>query len=54
MNGLALCHFVVAQRKLGGSWLFLAYLLVLLMVPAMIVLGLIDSFANLRTRLKKQ
>ena len=52
VNGLALCHFVVAQRKLGGSWLFLAYLLVVLMVPAIILLGFMDSFANLRQRLK--
>jgi hypothetical protein len=52
VNGLALCHFVVAQRKMGASWLVLVYLLVLLVVPAIIALGFIDSFANVRKRFK--
>jgi hypothetical protein len=51
VNGLALCHHVVAQRKMGTSWLGLAYLLVLLVVPAIVALGFVDSFANLRKRL---
>lgn len=52
VSGLALCHFVVAQRKMGASWLVLVYLLALLVVPAVIALGFIDSFVNVRKRLK--
>jgi len=52
VSGLALCHFVVAKRKMGASWLVLVYLLALLVVPAIIALGFIDSFADVRKRLK--
>lgn len=52
LNGLALVHHVVAQRKSGLNWLILAYLVALLMAPAMIILGFADSFANIRKRLK--
>lgn len=51
VNGLALVHFVVDQRKLGVNWLVLAWLFALLMAPAVIVLGFADSLANLRKRL---
>jgi UDP-N-acetylmuramyl pentapeptide phosphotransferase/UDP-N-acetylglucosamine-1-phosphate transferase len=43
---------VVAKRKMGASWLVLVYLLALLVVPAIIALGFIDSFADVRKRLK--
>lgn len=48
VNGLALVHFVVNQRKLGVNWLVLAWLFALLMAPAFIIAGFVDSFANLR------
>jgi len=51
VNGLALCHYIVAQRRMGASWLVLVYLLGLLVTPALIALGFIDSFANIRKRL---
>jgi hypothetical protein len=51
VSGLALCHYVVAHRRMGASWLVLAYLLALLITPALVALGFIDSFLNLRKRL---
>lgn len=51
VNGIALVHFVVAQRKLGLNWLILAWLLAVFLAPAAIILGFADSFANLRRRL---
>lgn len=51
VSGLALCHYVVAHRRMGGSWLVLVYLLALLITPALVALGFIDSVANLRKRL---
>ncbi len=52
VNGLALCHFIVAQRRMGVNWLVLVYLLALLVTPALVALGFIDSVANIRKRLK--
>jgi|Laugresp1bdmlbsn_1035097.scaffolds.fasta_scaffold06102_3 hypothetical protein len=54
LNGLALIHHVVAQRKSGMNWLILAYLAALLMAPAIILLGFADSFANIRKRLQPE
>lgn len=48
VNGIALCHHVVAQRKLGIGVLVLAWLLSLAMAPVVIALGFLDSLANLR------
>jgi hypothetical protein len=50
--GIALCHNVLAQRRMGLNWLVLVYLLALLVTPAVIALGFVDSVANLRKRLK--
>lgn len=54
LNGLALIHHVVAQRKSGMNWLILAYLAALLMAPAIILLGFADSFANIRKRFQPE
>jgi len=51
INGLALIHHVVARRNAGMSWLMLSYLAVVIMVPAVIILGFADSFADIRKRL---
>ena len=51
LGGLALMHNLVAFKKLGFSWLILAYLLALFVSPMVIILGLIDSIMNFRKRI---
>lgn len=51
LGGLALMHYVVAFKKLGLSWVIMAYLLALFMSPAVILLGLCDSVINFRKRI---
>lgn len=51
LSGLALLHYLVAFRKLGLSWIILAYLLALFISPMVILLGLIDSIMNFRKRI---
>jgi len=51
LGGLALLHYVVAYRKMGFSWIVIAYLLALFMSPMVILLGLIDGIMNFRKRI---
>lgn len=53
LNGLAVVHNAVAQRQLGTTWLILAYLLLLIAVPAFVLLGFADSVADFRKRLRR-
>lgn len=52
INGLALAHDFVAKRKPGDVVLVIAYVVALFMSPVMIVLGFLDSFTDLRKRIK--
>lgn len=54
INGLALIHFIVARRKMGMNWLILTYLILFVMAPAIIALGIVDAFADIRKRLKPE
>jgi len=49
--GLAVVHYVVAQRNLGAGWLVLTYLLAMLVTPLIVTVGFIDSWFDLRRRL---
>lgn len=49
--GLALAHYVVAERKLGVGVLVLTYLMALIMTPLIIVVGLADSLFDIRKRI---
>lgn len=55
-SGIALVHFTVKAKKLGGHWLALLYAGLIMLGPimsAMLVgLGCIDSVANLRNRMR--
>lgn len=51
LSGLAMAHCVVARRNLGTGWLVLTYMLLLLVTPAIVVLGFVDSWFDLRRRL---
>ncbi|MDT8398543.1 MAG: hypothetical protein RQ899_08015 [Pseudomonadales bacterium] len=51
ISALALAHSVVALKKLGSHWLVLCYALVVLMAPALVILGLLDSLLDFRKRI---
>jgi len=51
LGGLALLHYLVAFKKLGFSWIVMAYLLALFISPMVILLGLLDSIMNFRKRI---
>lgn len=50
LNGLAVIHSVVASRKLGASMLAMAYMVLLFMGPAVVMLGFLDSVLDIRKR----
>ncbi len=52
VNGIALCHGVVGMKQLGTHWLVMCYLTLLLMAPALVMLGIMDSFLDLRKRIR--
>jgi len=49
--GLAIAHYAVAVKGGGVIWLVMVYLTLLMMAPAIIMLGLADSVLDLRKRL---
>jgi len=49
--GLAIAHYAVAKKGGGVIWLVMVYLTLLMMAPAIIMLGLADSVLDLRKRL---
>ena len=51
--GLAITHWVVGIKKLGTAWLVFTYMTLLMMPPAIILLGLSDSMLDLRKRLER-
>jgi hypothetical protein len=53
-GGMAIAHYVVAKKKMGTPWLVMCYLTLLMMAPAIILLGLTDSVLDLRKRLNRQ
>lgn len=54
VNGLAVIHSVVASRKLGASILAMAYMVLLLMAPAIVMLGFVDSVLDIRKRVSNK
>jgi hypothetical protein len=56
--GLALVHGVVGKRKLGGQWIFGLYASVFILFPTvlilLVVLALLDSLVNFRSRVQAQ
>lgn len=53
LTGLAVIHALVADRNASGSWLILAYLLLIFAPPIIVVLGFADSLADFRRRYKR-
>lgn len=57
LQGLAVLHAIVDQRKLHKAWLVVLYLVMLFVLPQLMVLvavmGLIDTWADFRRRLVK-
>lgn len=51
VGALAVVHKVVAIRKMGTTWLILAYLMLFLAAPAFVVLGFVDSVVDIRKRM---
>lgn len=54
LAGLGLAHYVVKAKKLGVVWLIVLYVGLVLIGPlsmVLIVVGFLDSFLNLRTRI---
>jgi hypothetical protein len=54
LAGLAVTHYAVARKAMGTPWLVLSYMTLLLVPPAIILLGFIDSVVDLRKRMKRQ
>jgi hypothetical protein len=54
LAGIALMHYVIQLKKLGSSWLFIGYLAVFFFMPALALLGLIDSVVNVRKRIASE
>lgn len=54
LGGLAVAHYIVAKKNLGSHWLVLTYITVLMMAPAVILLGMTDSLMDLRRRLDQR
>lgn len=53
LAGLAVTHYAVARKAMGTPWLVLSYMTLLLVPPAIILLGFIDSVVDLRKRMKR-
>ncbi len=57
LQGLALVHAIVDQRKLHKAWLAVLYVVMLFVMPQLTVLvavmGLVDTWADFRRRLAK-
>lgn len=52
IGGIALMHYVVAQKNLGTTTLIAGYFLtVFMMAPVIIILGLLDSVLDIRKRI---
>ena len=51
LGGLAVLHGMIALKKMGGHWLILCYLILVMMSPAVIALGLMDSVFDFRKRM---
>ena len=51
LGGLAAMHGLIALKKMGGQWLILGYLLLVLLSPAVILLGILDSLFDFRKRI---
>ena len=54
LAGLAIAHYMVAKKTMGTPWLVLIYATVLMMAPAIILLGLTDSLLDLRKRIDQR
>lgn len=52
--GLAVMHGIIGMKQMAQQWLVLVYLALLFMAPALIVLGLLDSLLDLRTRVTQR
>lgn len=52
--GLSISHYTVARKTMGGTWLGLIYMTLLMMAPAIILLGMTDSVLDLRKRMERQ
>jgi hypothetical protein len=50
--GLAIAHYIVAKKAMGAPWLVLIYMTLLMMAPAILLLGMADSLLDLRKRLE--
>ena len=50
--GLAIAHYIVAKKAMGTPWLVLIYMTLLMMAPAILLLGMADSLLDLRKRLE--
>jgi hypothetical protein len=53
-TGLAFAHWAVATKKMGTPWLVLCYVTLLMMAPAIILLGMTDSVLDLRKRIQRK
>jgi len=55
VSSIALVHWTVASRKLGGNWLVVFYLLMLFfmqfILPILVILAVADSWMDLRKRI---
>ena len=52
LTGLAIAHYIVAKKAMGAPWLVLIYMTLLMVAPAIILLGMADSLLDLRKRLE--
>jgi hypothetical protein len=53
LAGLAIAHYTVAEKKMGRPWLVLCYVTLMMMAPAIILMGLADSVLDLRKRMRR-
>ena len=52
LTGLAIAHYIVAKKAMGAPWLVVIYMALLMMAPAILLLGMADSLLDLRKRLE--
>ena len=53
MQGIALVHVIVLQRRLSSAWLVLFYLLLIpLLSQVVMALGVVDAWADFRSRIR--
>ena len=50
-QGLSVIHSLVAMKKLQTAWLVVIYFVMLFVLPAVVIMGYLDNWLDIRRRL---